>query len=417
MKTDANKNIGSITYNHLNLPTSVGVDWNSITYVYDATGVKLSKTVHSYPSTTTTQYAGNYIYENNTLQFFNQPEGYIQHKSGIFSYVYQYKDHLGNVRLSYADVSTTNTPVLEIIEESNYYPFGLKHKGYNNAISSNGNSTAQKWSFEGVELEESLGYNSYEMDFRHYDPAIGRFMAIDPMAEERNWLTPYNFVQNNPILRVDPTGLLDDYGLDTETGELVFIKETDANTDTIYTGEVTGTNDDGSSSFKKDGKSSKTFKKGSSNIKEMTTTTNENGETVGTGQGASVEGLVFSEGNMQIGLEVMEFISFESNIELSAWGFETDKGQGLYISPWDGNTSDYSKDDTDNDSNYVQRKEDTSFGRGNKRYGKKIGHIHTHPVGSNTPSNADIRHRDSGKNPKYKHFINSRYDGWREYSK
>ena len=93
MKTDANKNIGSITYNHLNLPTSVGVDWNAITYVYDATGVKLSKTVHSYPSTTTTQYAGNYIYENNTLQFFNHPEGYVQHKNGIFSYVYQYKDH------------------------------------------------------------------------------------------------------------------------------------------------------------------------------------------------------------------------------------------------------------------------------------------------------------------------------------
>ena len=69
MKTDANKNIGSITYNHLNLPTSVGVDWNSVTYVYDATGVKLSKTVYSYPSTTTTQYAGNYIYENNTGQF------------------------------------------------------------------------------------------------------------------------------------------------------------------------------------------------------------------------------------------------------------------------------------------------------------------------------------------------------------
>jgi hypothetical protein len=49
------------------------------------------------------------------------------------------------------------------------------------------------------------------MDFRHYDPYLGRFNVIDPMAEERNWLTPYNFVQNNPILRVDPSGLLDDY--------------------------------------------------------------------------------------------------------------------------------------------------------------------------------------------------------------
>ena len=63
-----------------------------------------------------------------------------------------------------------------------------------------------------MELEEVLGYDSYEMDFRHYDPAIGRFNVIDPMTEERDWLTPYNFVQNNPVLRIDPTGLLDTYG-------------------------------------------------------------------------------------------------------------------------------------------------------------------------------------------------------------
>ena len=31
-----------------------------------------------------------------------------------------------------------------IVEESNYYPFGLKHKGYNNVTSSNGNSNCTK---------------------------------------------------------------------------------------------------------------------------------------------------------------------------------------------------------------------------------------------------------------------------------
>jgi hypothetical protein len=36
----------------------------------------------------------------------------------------------------------------------NYYPFGLQHKGYNNTISSNGNSTAQKWGYQGQELTE-----------------------------------------------------------------------------------------------------------------------------------------------------------------------------------------------------------------------------------------------------------------------
>ncbi|WP_074747596.1 hypothetical protein [Myroides marinus] len=47
--------------------------------------------------------------------------------------MYQYKDHLGNVRLSYSDKSGDNTiqSSTEIIEDTNYYPFGLAHKGYN----------------------------------------------------------------------------------------------------------------------------------------------------------------------------------------------------------------------------------------------------------------------------------------------
>ncbi|MCK9236433.1 MAG: hypothetical protein M0P09_09005 [Acholeplasmataceae bacterium] len=34
---------------------------------------------------------------------------------------------------------------------------------------------------------------------------------MDPMAHERSWVSPYNFVQNNPINRIDPAGMLDDW--------------------------------------------------------------------------------------------------------------------------------------------------------------------------------------------------------------
>jgi hypothetical protein len=39
-----------------------------------------------------------------------------------------------------------------------------------------------------------------------YNPNIGRWNGVDALAEERYWMTPYNYVQNNPIIRIDPDG-------------------------------------------------------------------------------------------------------------------------------------------------------------------------------------------------------------------
>ncbi|WP_236545598.1 RHS repeat domain-containing protein [Tenacibaculum maritimum] len=211
MIKDLNKGITNISYNHLNLPTRVTIGGKNIDYTYDAGGVKLSKTV----SGVATQYAGNYVYENGVLQFFNQPEGYVSPKNASnisqgFKYVYQYKDHLGNVRLSYTDNNNDGviTPSTEIIEESNYYPFGLKHKGYNNNVSSLGNSTAQKFGYNGKELNEELGLEWHDFGARNYDASLGRWMNLDPLAEQMRRHSPYNYAFDNPIFFIDPDGMM-----------------------------------------------------------------------------------------------------------------------------------------------------------------------------------------------------------------
>jgi len=171
-------------------------------------------------------YVGNYVYENGDLQFFNHAEGYTKPDgSGGFDYVYQYLDHLGNVRISYSDSDGNGSvSTSEIIEESNYYPFGLKHEGYNSNISSNGNSTAQKFKYNGIELEESLGLNLYEMDVRSYDPAIGRFTSIDPVIHYE--FSTYNAFDNNPIVFADPSGANADWIPEVnEDGTVSYIAE------------------------------------------------------------------------------------------------------------------------------------------------------------------------------------------------
>ncbi|WP_431160696.1 M91 family zinc metallopeptidase [Flagellimonas beolgyonensis] len=177
----------------------------SFSYVYDAVGTKLEKSAGG----SVTLYAGNYIYQNGALQFFSHAEGYASpNGQGGYDYVYQYKDHLGNIRLSYTDGDGNGSidPNAEIVEESNYYPFGLKHKGYNEVVSSFGNSVAQMWKFGGKEYEDDLGKNTVAYEWRDYDPAIGRFGKIDRFAEKYESINPYHFAANNPIYYVDIQG-------------------------------------------------------------------------------------------------------------------------------------------------------------------------------------------------------------------
>ncbi|XLS28384.1 RHS repeat-associated core domain-containing protein [Flavobacteriaceae bacterium M23B6Z8] len=166
-------------------------------------------------SLTSTEYAGNYIYENSNLQFFNTVEGYIEpviSTSGeilSFNYVFQYKDHLGNVRLTYSDADGNGSvDSSEIIKESHFYPFGMRHQGYNNVIIST--NVGQQFTFNGQQFDESLSLNVQEMTFRQYDPAIGRFNGIDRLAALVPSITPYRFAYNNPVFWSDPTGLIEE---------------------------------------------------------------------------------------------------------------------------------------------------------------------------------------------------------------
>jgi len=91
----------------------------------------------------------------------------------------------------------------EIVEENNYYPFGLQHKGYDNVI----NGTHHPYGFGGKEENDELGLEWLDFGARNYDPALGRWMNLDPLAEDMRRHSPYNYAFNNPLRFIDPDGM------------------------------------------------------------------------------------------------------------------------------------------------------------------------------------------------------------------
>ena len=140
--------------------------------------------------------------ENLKYQTINIPGGRIVNcQLSIVNYEYNLTDHLGNVRVSFTKNENGDA---EIIQEDHYYPFGMRMNGQHFSNT----ELINKFLYNGKEQQEQTLY--YDYGFRQLDPALGRWHVIDAMAEKYYSTSPYNYVRNNPISRIDIFGLWDD---------------------------------------------------------------------------------------------------------------------------------------------------------------------------------------------------------------
>ena len=223
MISDTNKEITSISYNHLNLPVEIVFNDDQsqkISYFYSADGVKQQKVVTDNAAVTTTDYATGYIYENGSLKFISQSEGYIEPDgAGGYDYVYQYKDHLGNIRLSYCDTNGDGQitgPTTQVFTDGfesqsgwesvgsqfggnvDAYDTNVKHSGtYSAKVTAVGHTSKYVHSNTWIEIDNAQPTEYMYSAWAYSDQPVIRLGLAMKTNEEVGYLTDFDDIKVN----------------------------------------------------------------------------------------------------------------------------------------------------------------------------------------------------------------------------
>jgi RHS repeat-associated protein len=211
----------SFTYNAFNLPAMV-------------TGAEGAEQAISYVGGTAfsrTNQDGEIRYYLDGLEVFKDKpasysfaEGRLAFRDGEAHFQYRIADHLGNTVVLFEDenddgliTDNPNDPeASEVLQRKLYYPFGMELRGTSPVRP----VVAQRYAYNGKELVEGIGL--YDYGARWYDPVVGRWTSVDPLAGMYSAWSPYNYVLGNPILHTDPDGRSVDGEYYNSNGALIF---------------------------------------------------------------------------------------------------------------------------------------------------------------------------------------------------
>lgn len=211
----------------------------------DASGVQTFKygklgeligNIHTFvvPGGETYSFAMNWTYDSwNRLQNITYPDGevvsYTNYGKTIQCVIplsemdepekevyFYHSDHIG----SSSFITDRNGYASQHLQ---YLPFGepnrplavssripLNHNTFYEQLFVEQRSTANYYTpykFSGKEKDEETSYSYFGA--RYYMSDVSVWLSVDPMSDKRSWLSPYNYCQLNPVMRVDPTGMLD----------------------------------------------------------------------------------------------------------------------------------------------------------------------------------------------------------------
>jgi RHS repeat-associated protein len=200
--------ITGITYNVLNRTDSTKLSGTTyITYTYDAGGMLLRKKAYNSGTLTQTDYIGGFVYTGNgttqTLAYAPMPEGRLL--GAALTQEFVITDPQGNARVAFQNVSG----VAKVTQENSYYGYGLLMPGslvgWSAPPNKNLYNGGSEWQNDTKAINAGVP-DYYQTYYRNYDPALARFVAVDPMAEGSESMGVYHYSGDNPIMSNDPDG-------------------------------------------------------------------------------------------------------------------------------------------------------------------------------------------------------------------
>lgn len=236
LTSDTSAGIVSVSWNSLNLPerfetvASDGVA--TAEYLYDAGGRKLRvRSIGSAGDTTVTDYTGNAVWKDGSLDRLLVDGGYIEDGE----YRYLITDHLGSVR-GVADAEG------DLLFRTHYYPYGAEYgsdaggnpdsgtgQGQNTGqdtgqgTGSDGATSEQPYRYNGKEAQSFAGVPLLDYGARLYSTRTGQWVSSDPLGEEYWSISPYAYCAGNPVRYIDPDG--NDIAKFDTNGNLMSYKE------------------------------------------------------------------------------------------------------------------------------------------------------------------------------------------------
>jgi len=209
-------------------PNKISTGQKLMVEIFDGTATTANTTKTRY-------YLGGLVMKGSKVEFINTPEGRALPKTSIWTnpngtlvnppgaistwtYEYQLKDHLGNLRVACRcgdprrnanngniQVNATREPA-KAVQTEDYDAWGLSF-GSPTVSSAVVENLKSKYLYNGKEQIQDLNLGLYEYGFRWYDAQTAKFVQVDPLADEYSYKSTYDYAENRPINGIDLDGL------------------------------------------------------------------------------------------------------------------------------------------------------------------------------------------------------------------